>query len=289
MKTLLPALGKSSILHFVLGGLLVASVHFSPPPVPKPQELSAPLIEAVSVDKAALEKQINDIQKAKDRAKAKEEKRIKDLERRAREADAARRKEEKRVRDLKKQQAEAKKAAAAAKKKQQQEQEKARKLEEQRKRKEAEKKKAEKAAKEAAAKRKKEEQALKEQERKRKEAQEKAEQERIMAEQLQAEQTARQRSRQKQVLSETQKYQALIRQTIERNWITDDSMRKKPCRLNIRLASNGLVLSVKKLSGDDVVCRSVESAVLKAGTLPVSSDPAVFDKLKNINLTVEKQ
>ena len=118
---------------------------------------------------------------------------------------------------------------------------------------------------------------------------EKAEQEKIMAEQLRAEQDARQRSRQKQVLSETQKYQALIRQSIERNWITDDSMRKKPCRLNIRLASNGLVLSVKKLSGDDIVCRSVESAVLKAGTLPVSSDPAVFDKLKNINLTVEKQ
>ncbi|NCT46427.1 MAG: cell envelope integrity protein TolA, partial [Paraglaciecola sp.] len=136
-------------------------------------------------------------------------------------------------------------------------------------------------------KREKEEKALKEAERKKREAKEQAEQEKALQEQLAAEQAARQQRRNKQVLTEVQKYEALIRQTIQRNLIVDDAMKGKSCRLNIRLASNGLVTQVNELSGDPILCRAAKSAVYKSDTLPVSPEADVYEKLKDINLTVE--
>ncbi|UAA37320.1 cell envelope integrity protein TolA [Paraneptunicella aestuarii] len=286
MNNFILALSKSTLLHIALGALLVVSMSFTPHPEPK-QELSAPVIEAVSVDKAALEQQIKQIQAEKDKQKQAEEKRIKDLERRANEARNKRREEEKQISNLNKQKTQAAKEAEAAKRKQKEEAERAQKLEEQRKQKEAEKKKAEQEAKAAAEKRKKEEQALKEQETKRQQAEARAEQERMMEEQLRAEQAARMKSRQKQVLSEVGKYQALIRSAITRNLIVDEQTRTKECRLNLKLASNGLVMSVKVLSGDPVLCRSAEAAVYKNATLPISSDPEVYQQLKDINLTID--
>lgn len=287
MNSLFVALGKSSALHIVMGSLLVMSMHFTPPPKPQKQELALPVIEAVSVDKAALEKQVQRIQNEKQRLQSQEEKRVKELERRAKEAKNKAEAERKRLANLKKEKDKAAKQAEDAKRRQRAEAEKAKKLELQRKAKEAEKKKAEKAAKEAEQKRIREEKALREQERKKQEAIARAEQERILEEQLKAEQTQRRQARQKQVLSEVQKYQALITQTIKRNLIVDNSMAGKSCRLNIKLASNGLVMSVKVLKGDTILCRAAESAVFKAATLPVSKEPDVYQKLKDINLTVE--
>ena len=286
MNNLVLALSKSTLLHILLGGLLVASIDFKSPPKPK-EQLAAPVIEAVSVDKAALEQQIKKIQTEKTKKRQAEEKRVKDLEKRANAAKKKRRDEEKRIKDLKKQKTSAAKAAAEAKRKQKAEAEKAKKLEQQRKKKEAEKKKAEQAAKAAKEKRKKEEAALKEQEKKRQQEAERVEQERMMEEQLRAEQASRMKIRNKQVMGELAKYQSLIRNVVQRNLIIDDIQRKKECRLNLKLASNGLVMSVKTLSGDPNLCRSAEAAVLKAGTLPVSSDPEVYQKLKDINLTID--
>jgi colicin import membrane protein len=91
------------------------------------------------------------------------------------------------------------------------------------------------------------------------------------------------------VLSEVDKYKALINDAIYRNLIVDQSMRGKECRLNIRLASNGLVTKVTILSGDSNVCRAAQTAVLRSDTLPVSREPDVYQQLKDINITVRPE
>lgn len=109
-----------------------------------------------------------------------------------------------------------------------------------------------------------------------------------MQEQLEAEQAARQKQRQRQILSETDKYRALIMQSIQRNWIIDDSMRGKSCRLNISVASNGFVKTVRVLEGDPRTCKSAETAVYKTATLPMPRDPDVLQQFLNFNLTVKR-
>lgn len=248
---------KSLILHLMLGGLLLVSMDFHSPPKPLDMSLNKP-IEAVLIDQSVLE----------ERAKKKE---------------AVRKAEEKKVNDQKKHVADAKrKKEKEAKAKRQREKEEARKLQEQKKRKELERKKAEE-------KRKKEEKAKKDAAKKRQDQQEKAEQERILQEQIQAERTAQAKRRSKVVLSEVQKYTVLIKQTIQRNLIVDDSYRGKSCRLNIRLASNGLVIKADVLKGDPALCRAAKAAVFKSDSLPVSKEADIFEKLKDINLTVEPE
>ncbi|MFT5313749.1 MAG: colicin import membrane protein, partial [Paraglaciecola sp.] len=187
----------------------------------------------------------------------------------------------------------AERAAVAAREKQKKDQAKAKQLKQERIEKDQKRREVQDNAKREKIQREKEQQALKAAERKRQDALEKAEQEKLLAEQLQTEQAARQQQQQqqrsKQVLSEVQKYQALITQVIQRNWITDDSMKGKFCRLNIRLASNGLVIQVKELAGDTIVCRSAKAAVLKSDTLPVSKEADVYQELKDINLTVRPE
>ena len=293
MKKFSLPLSWSIALHVSVGIVLTVSMSFHTP-YPEDVFLDAPLIEATMVDQQTLETQVKKIKDQQDAERRKEDQRVKDLERRAEEAEKKRQEQELEVakleEDTKKQQEEKKKAdqaAVAAREKQKQEKAKAEQLEAERKKKEQEKKKADEQAKLAKEKREKEEKALKEAERKKQEAREKAAQEKMLEEQLQAEQAGRQQKRNKQVLSEVQKYEALIRQTIQRNLIVDDAMKGRSCRLNIRLASNGLVTQVKELSGDAILCRAAIAAVKKSDTLPVSSEADVFEKLRDINLTVE--
>ena len=198
--------------------------------------------------------------------------------------------------------------AAVEKQKAQEEAAKQREREKQRqqqmaKQKAAEKRKAEAAAKAAEAKKQKElerlaaqresERKAREEEQKRKaeqakeEARRRAEQQRQEQERLAAEQAAQQRRRAQQVTTEVDKYQALIQQTIMRYLIKDESFSGKTCRLNIRLASTGLVTKVTRLAGDEALCRAAQSAVLRPDKLPMSSESDVYEKLKDINLTVE--
>ena len=90
-------------------------------------------------------------------------------------------------------------------------------------------------------------------------------------------------------MSEVDKYRALIAQRIQQNLLLDQSYRGKECRLNIKLAFNGLVTSVSSLGGDQQVCEAAVRAVRRADTLPVSKDRDVFEKLKDINLTVKPE
>ena len=122
---------------------------------------------------------------------------------------------------------------------------------------------------------------------KEKDAKEKAEMERIMQEQLAQEQVAQQARRRKQVLTEVERYTALIQQTIKRNLYYDDSFEVKVFRLNIKLATTGFVTSIRVLGGNDALCRAAESAVRRAEELPVSTAPDVYEQLKDINLKVE--
>ncbi|MDX1677639.1 cell envelope integrity protein TolA [Arsukibacterium sp.] len=254
-------------------------------------------VEAVAIDRKELEQRVAEIQKDRAAARKAEEERIAALERRAREAERSRAAEEqrlKRVAEEKRQADEAarksKAAAAEAQKKQQAEAEKARQAEEARKAREAEQKKAEAAAKAAEEKRRQAEEAAAkaqaEQERKAREAREQAERERQIQEQLAREAEARRQARAQQAVTEVQRYTAMIRDTIQRNLLVDENMRGKTARINIRLATSGFVTDVRYVSGDRQVADAAIRAVNRAGTLPVSTDPDVYNQLKDITLTV---
>ena len=247
---------KSIALHLVVAAVLLISVSFSPSPLPT-MATNAPVIEATFIDAQA----IADTKREQAQAEAQ-----------AREAEAQRKKKEaqaaaaKRKRAAEAKQAREKKQAEEAEFKRQKELEQlAAQKEQQRKEREAK--------------------AKADAERKKKEAAENAEMERIMQEQLA--QAAQQQRRRAQVLTEVERYTALIQQTIKRNLYNDDSFKGKVCRLNIKLATTGYVTSIRILGGHDALCRAAESAVRRAEELPVSDAPDVYEQLKDINLKVE--
>ncbi|WP_323125024.1 cell envelope integrity protein TolA [Pseudidiomarina terrestris] len=287
----------SIALHLGIVVILFAGFKFSPS-VPEAMEahLTAPLedeavpeeeiVSAATVDKAKINEQIAEI-KAEE---AKREEEIAELERRAEAAKKQREAEQQRQRELAEQQrAERERLAreqAAAQQKKQEAEQAAEAAAERRKREEE-------AARKAEAERKKREEEARrlEEERKRKEqeARERAERERQLQEELAAERERRAAARTRQIQSEVGKYTALIRSTIQRNLITDPSMRGKECKVRIRVASSGFVISVDTLSGNTAVCQATQNAVFKAGTLPVSKDPEIFKEMETIDLTVQPE
>ncbi|KOO56930.1 hypothetical protein WH43_17590 [Rheinheimera sp. KL1] len=90
-------------------------------------------------------------------------------------------------------------------------------------------------------------------------------------------------------LTERQKYLMLIMSKIRDNWIVDDSMRGKECRVNIQFQSDGALASVSVLDGDYNLCVSGLSAIQKGSPYPMSTDPHVYDSLKNITTTLSPQ
>ena len=166
-------------------------------------------------------------------------------------------------------------------------------------------KKAKKKAEEAAKKRKLEEEkarkakaererkAKEEKERKAKEARERKarqEQEKLLQEQLAAEQAARRSARRKVVLTEAEKYKALIQAKFEQYFISDEStMRNKTCRVNISIAFNGLVTRVRSMGGDKIVCDAAERAAYKAGSMPVPKDRDVYEEIKDVTFVVQPE
>ena len=290
-------LGLSIGLHLLIAAVLLTSIDFSDKP-PAPPHSDGQVITAKAVDSKVVEQQVKRLKAEKAAEQQAEADRQRKLEQQ-------RQNELKRIAELKRQRAQeeqqrqaAEKAAQQAKVQQQQEAQKARQLELQRQQKEAEAKKAEAAAKAAAEKQRKEEAAAKaaaekrrkeeaERQRKAEEARRKKAAEAQLAKQMEAEAAARAKARQQQVLSELQKYQALINQTIKRNFIRDDSMRGKEAKLQITLAPSGLVLDVKYVSGDRAIFEAAQRAVWKAGTLPVSKDPQVFAQMRQVNITMK--
>lgn len=290
------ALTMSLLLHLGFVVILVIS-NFAPSPSLKPtpvtvaasSEPAAP-IEAVAIDQQQYEQRVQQLRDQREQAQRAEQQRIADLERRARAAEQARAEEEQRIRRLEQQRRQqdeaarqASAAAAEARRQQQQEAERARQAEQQRQQAEAEAR--------AAAERRRQEQeaaarAEAERQQRERDAQLRAQQERELQERLEREAQARQAARQRQTVSEVERFTAMIRDRIQQNFRQDERMRGRQCRINIRLASNGFVTNVSVLDGDQLVCDAALRAVERAGNLPVSQDPAVFEQLRNINLTM---
>lgn len=290
------ALSLSLFLHTALAVFLLVG-DFSSKHTPLP-EAAAEInpIQAVAIDKSQLEARVNEIKKKNSDAKAEEQKRLADLEKRADEAKEQRAKEQEAIKKLEKQreqkEAEKKKADLEAKNAKA----KADEAEKVRQKKVAEQKEAEKAAADAQTKRIAEEKAQakaaeirKQQEaekkRQEREAKERALQEAMLAEQMAAEMANRQQARSQQVMSETNRYHALISQAINRSVLKDKAtMSGKSCTIKISITSKGFITNVTTGQGDPVVCHAAKTGVLKLGTLPMSENPDVYNQFKTFEV-----
>ena len=290
------AFSLSLLLHLVLAGVLFFG-DFTSDPKPMPKKSTMEPIQAVVIDKSKVDKKVAQIKKKIADKKAAENKRLRELEKKLSNAKNKRLKEEKRIKTLEKQrklkEQEKKKADKAAKKSK----EKAKLAEKARQQKVAEKQKADKAAALAKAKRIKEEKAVEtlkkaaaEKKRKAQEERERKEQEKLLEQQMAQEMATRQAARKQQMMSEINRFTALIIDTIQRNLITDrSSMEGKSCKLTISLAPSGFVTNVSIGQGTRVVCDAAKNAILKANTLPVSKDPEVFNEMRKISVTVSPE
>ena len=298
--TLIKAIWLSVILHVGLVAVLFMG-DFTTDTKPKKNTSAAQAvkpIQATVVDAAKLQKAINKIKKRKSDDAAAEKRRIQNIEKRASDAKKRRAREEARIKKLEKQRKKKEQEKKRADKAAKVANAKADKAEKVRKQKEQEKQKAEDAAAQARTKRLKAEEAAKksddlrkkqlaERQRKEKAAADKAAREKLLAEQMAAEMVTRNQARKQQMMSEIQRYAALITSVIDQNMINDRStMEGKSCKLMISLAPSGFVTQVRLVSGDAVVCEAAKRAVYKAGTLPVSKDPEVFKEMRNIDVTV---
>lgn len=126
-----------------------------------------------------------------------------------------------------------------------------------------------------------------------KEAKEKDEQEKRqqaldkeLTKQLEEEQALMSQANQKRVMTEVEKYKALIFSKVRQNLQTDGGFIGETCVVNVRLAPDGLVLQTKAIAGKAALCRIAEAAILRAGTLPVSKDPEVLAQFRNFEIEV---
>jgi len=299
-STLIKAIWLSAFLHVGLVAVLFMG-DFTTDNKPKKNTSVAQNVEPIQatiVDAAKLQKAINKIKKQKaDDTKA-EKSRILAIEKRASDAKKRRAREEARIKKLEKQRKKKEQEKIRADKAAKEANVKAANADKIRKQKEQEKQKSEDAAAQARTKRLKAEAAAKksddlrnkqiaERKRKEKAAADQIVREKLLAEQMAAEMTTRNKARQQQMMSEVQRYAALITNVIDQNMINDRStMEGKSCKLMISLAPSGFVTQARVVAGDAVVCEAAKRAVFKAGTLPVSKDPEIFKKMRNIGVTV---
>lgn len=93
-------------------------------------------------------------------------------------------------------------------------------------------------------------------------------------------------------LSAADRYKALMKQKVERNWVRPPSAAKGlQCVVRVRLLAGGDVVSAKVIqgSGNAAFDRSVESAVFKAAPLPVPSDPQTFEYFRELDFVFNPQ
>ena len=291
----------SAGIHIGVLVILIMGVDFSEKPKPQIQT-SAPVMQAVVVDQKRVAQHVERLKAEKIETARKEQARQNELERKAKQARQEREREQAQIKKLelqrKQKELETKNANAAAKVAQQKEKqakELAQKAETERKQKEKERQASEEAAKKAVEKRKQEEAAAKKaaDERKRKAyaerkrlAEEKARrlQEQMMQDALAAEQASLSQTRNKQVTSEVQRFTSMIVATISRNVQQEESMRGKSCTVWVRLAKDGFVTSSRIVDGDPILCRATQTAIQKIQRLPISTEPDVYDKLKELNI-----
>lgn len=287
----------SVLLHLLLLGALSLSMLW-PKSESKPAAMQ-PLIQAKAVSSEVVKQQEKHLQDQRKKRKQQEAKRLAEIKKQQQQIRQKKQAEQKRLKQL---QIKRQREAAARKKAELERQlaqrkakaEKARKAQEEAKRKaEAERKaKAEakrKAKAEAERKAAAERKAKAEAARKKAEAlKRKQEAEQQILNDMKAEQAARaQAKRQRQIQTEIQKYQAMITSAIQQNVIIDDSLKGTTCKLTVKLARSGFIVSVGQATGDPRACQAAKTAVYKTGSVPVSADQDVFAKMKVLNITLK--
>ncbi len=91
---------------------------------------------------------------------------------------------------------------------------------------------------------------------------------------------------------EIDQFKAAILSAIGHHWLVPAGTDKDlSCQLLIHLAPGGVVIDVKtvKSSGDEVLDRSAQTAVMKASPLPVPTEPGKFNKFRELRLTVKPE
>ena len=256
----------SLVLHVVVITALVVNFDSARRPAVKPQPKEN-IVEAVTVDDKAVEKELQRLRELEQEKQRAMEKKLKDLERQADAVEKKRKEEEKRSR-------------AAERKRKEEEQ---RQTEAERNRKEEERKtaaereriKQEKRKAEAERKRIEQEKLKAEAEQKRKlEEKKKKVAEAAMRQQLAQEQ----RNQDKKTL---QNIVAEIYQVVTGNFNKTGLPKGLECVLSVQTIPGGEVISVtvNKASGNEVFDRRAVTAVEKASPLPLPEDPATFDRL----------
>jgi colicin import membrane protein len=103
---------------------------------------------------------------------------------------------------------------------------------------------------------------------------------------LQEEQATMSQANQKRVLTEVEKYKALVHSKVQQHLQTDGGFIGETCLVNVQLAPDGLVLTTSAVSGKPALCRIAEAAILRAGTLPMSKDPEVMAQFRKFDIEV---
>ena len=286
------------LVHLALLGVLIFSLDWSSTAKPSVSRKPAP-IQAVALDAAQLDSQVQRRNQLAEEEKAKREEQAKQEERKRLEAEKLKLEQE----AQRKAEAERKRQAQVAAQKKA-EAEKKRKEEEARKKAEAEKqRKEEEARKQAEAKKQRQEeearkQAEAEKKRQEEEARKKAEAERQAREaeaRRQAEEELRQRLAAEQEREAAQRQGAMqrmvneyvyyIQEKVQRSWIRPPSSGSElSCTVEVRLIPGGEVVDARivRSSGNSAFDLSVEKAVYRASPLPVPPDPDVMEQFRSL-------
>ena len=99
---------------------------------------------------------------------------------------------------------------------------------------------------------------------------------------------ARRAARQGQLLTEKQRYVAMIVERVRQSWFTDDTMNGKECVISLRLASNGFVTNLTVEGGDAGVCNAAVNAINRVGRFPMPEDPDLNDQFRELKLPFKK-
>ena len=99
---------------------------------------------------------------------------------------------------------------------------------------------------------------------------------------------ARRAARQGQLLTEKQRYVAMIVERVRQSWFTDDTMNGKECVIELKLASNGFVTSLNVVGGDAGVCNAAVNAINRVGRFPMPEDPDLNQEFRELKLPFKK-
>lgn len=261
-------------IHVAVFILLLVSLGFEAKSIQAGSAAPKEIIEAVAVDKTVVQKEIQKIKKQEQRKRAAESAKKKQLERLKQEAKERERVAKRNVEEMKLQQKALQKKQMLAKQKAEKELKALKKQQTLAKKRLADLKKKSlktgKSKKDAV----------------------KTEQEKMLAAALTKEQQQLASVHNKIIASEMARYKALILNAIGQHWIMPTNVNSKLfTRVLIRLAPGGVVLDVKVLKGSGrlVLDRSVISAIWKASPLPVPADTALFEKFRELRLTVKPE